>query len=320
MIWFAFACAAILPVALDGLLTKADVDAPGSTARSRSPHSRGWPSRSSRSSRTPHRGTSRTGTSSKSPRSARRRATRRHESGPRTGRPTGSLADPRAPREDRLRRPLRTRRQRALDEIVRYGTRAPGWQSEPDAYAVVVVDDALTSRRSAGAGPDVAYRDQSSRLSGAPSSAEGQRRASMARQSPRVAPGRRTGRTGRAGARHARLPNSPPRVLTVGACSDSDRAAPDLAGARTVLEIGCGQGAIGAMLAREYDYRGIEPDPQSFDAAQSLLSGRITQATDPYATGQFDVVAPSRSSNTSKTTSPPSSGGVNLSPPTAASS
>ena len=61
------------------------------------------------------------------------------------------------------------------------------------------------------------------------------------------------------------------------------------AGARTVLEIGCGRGAMGAMLAREYDYRGIEPDPQSFDAAQSLLSGRITQATDPYATGQFDV-------------------------------
>ena len=28
MIWFALACAAILPVALDGLLTKADVDAP----------------------------------------------------------------------------------------------------------------------------------------------------------------------------------------------------------------------------------------------------------------------------------------------------
>ena len=113
----------------------------------------------------------------------------------------------------------------------------------------------------------------------------------MARQSPRVAPSRRTGRTGRAGGAPRALANYCPRVLTVGGWLRYPivrRLIP--AGARTVLEIGRGRGAMGAMLAREYDYRGIEPDPQSFDAAQSLLSGRITQATDPYATGQFDVV------------------------------
>ncbi len=60
--------------------------------------------------------------------------------------------------------------------------------------------------------------------------------------------------------------------------------------AHTVLEIGCGRGAMGVMLSRDYEYRGLEPDPQSFHAAHFLLDGRVTQAADSDATGQFDVV------------------------------
>ena len=77
VIWFALARAAILPVALDGVLTKADVDAPqGQPRRSRSRRSRGG----RRDRRVPRalrrRGTSPTGPSSRSRPSARRRATR----------------------------------------------------------------------------------------------------------------------------------------------------------------------------------------------------------------------------------------------------
>jgi SAM-dependent methyltransferase len=39
----------------------------------------------------------------------------------------------------------------------------------------------------------------------------------------------------------------------------------------TVLEIGCGQGAMGARLARRADYLGIEPDPDSFAVARSRV-------------------------------------------------
>ncbi len=70
VIWFALAAAAILPLALDGVLTKADVDAPRSTASSRSRRSRASPSQCSRSSHAPRRGSSRSGRSSASRRCA----------------------------------------------------------------------------------------------------------------------------------------------------------------------------------------------------------------------------------------------------------
>lgn len=44
------------------------------------------------------------------------------------------------------------------------------------------------------------------------------------------------------------------------------------AGARTILEIGCGQGAMGARLALDHDYLGVEPDGTSFATAQSRLT------------------------------------------------
>jgi len=41
---------------------------------------------------------------------------------------------------------------------------------------------------------------------------------------------------------------------------------------RTVLEIGCGQGAVAARLANTYDYLGAEPDDTSFAVAQRRLA------------------------------------------------
>jgi SAM-dependent methyltransferase len=40
-------------------------------------------------------------------------------------------------------------------------------------------------------------------------------------------------------------------------------------GVRSILEIGAGQGAVGVMLARHYEYTGLEPDPTSFATACS---------------------------------------------------
>jgi SAM-dependent methyltransferase len=39
----------------------------------------------------------------------------------------------------------------------------------------------------------------------------------------------------------------------------------------TVLEIGCGQGGLGARLAARFDYLGIEPDPDSYAVAAERL-------------------------------------------------
>ena len=43
------------------------------------------------------------------------------------------------------------------------------------------------------------------------------------------------------------------------------------AGVRDVLEIGCGQGALGARLAQHYDYLGLEPDQASCAVAQRRI-------------------------------------------------
>jgi SAM-dependent methyltransferase len=40
---------------------------------------------------------------------------------------------------------------------------------------------------------------------------------------------------------------------------------------RTVLEIGCGQGSMGARLARRADYLAVEPDPASYEVARARI-------------------------------------------------
>jgi SAM-dependent methyltransferase len=50
----------------------------------------------------------------------------------------------------------------------------------------------------------------------------------------------------------------------------------------TVLEIGAGQGAVGARLARRYLYTGVEPDPGSAKVARARIEaagGRFKEAT-----------------------------------------
>jgi SAM-dependent methyltransferase len=45
----------------------------------------------------------------------------------------------------------------------------------------------------------------------------------------------------------------------------------DLIAPASVLEVGCGMGAMGYRLASRFDYRGYEPDPTSFRAAATRL-------------------------------------------------
>jgi tRNA G46 methylase TrmB len=42
------------------------------------------------------------------------------------------------------------------------------------------------------------------------------------------------------------------------------------AGVRDVLEVGCGRGAFGARIARQYNYLGLEPDGGSCSVAASV--------------------------------------------------
>jgi len=46
----------------------------------------------------------------------------------------------------------------------------------------------------------------------------------------------------------------------------------DLEGVGSVLEIGAGEGALGARLARRYEYVGLEPDQRSFAKAEQRLA------------------------------------------------
>ena len=161
VIWFALACAAILPVALDGLLTRADVDAPkvnrvislaalaglavalvAFVARPSSWYVSEWPE-------------------------ARVAAVRQETRDPSTRLyATDGTADWLLWRIPDLRGRIaydvrfELYDEHALDEIVRYGTLAPGWQSLVDGYRVVVVDDAkhLQAFR-AERGSTVAYLD-----------------------------------------------------------------------------------------------------------------------------------------------------------------
>lgn len=64
--------------------------------------------------------------------------------------------------------------------------------------------------------------------------------------------------------------------------------------ASRVLDIGAGTGAIGAMLARRFEYVGIEPDAISFRAAQAAVGGLGTVLNCGYeeltAAEDFDLV------------------------------
>ncbi|HWG22570.1 class I SAM-dependent methyltransferase [Actinospica sp.] len=54
-------------------------------------------------------------------------------------------------------------------------------------------------------------------------------------------------------------------------------------GVTDVLEIGCGQGALGARLSARYHYVGLEPDPESFAVAEGrfarLENGQVRNAS-----------------------------------------
>jgi SAM-dependent methyltransferase len=67
------------------------------------------------------------------------------------------------------------------------------------------------------------------------------------------------------------------------------------AGARDVLEIGCGRGSFGARLALRYEYLGIEPDGDSFAVASARLDavgrGQVRPSEWSELEGQhFDLV------------------------------
>jgi glycosyltransferase involved in cell wall biosynthesis/SAM-dependent methyltransferase len=68
-----------------------------------------------------------------------------------------------------------------------------------------------------------------------------------------------------------------------------------LDGVTDVLEIGCGQGAFGARLARRYRYLGVEPDKTSWAVAQrrvsAVSSGEVRNvAVETLGTERFDLV------------------------------
>jgi SAM-dependent methyltransferase len=61
-----------------------------------------------------------------------------------------------------------------------------------------------------------------------------------------------------------------------------------------VLEVGCGQGAMGARLAQRYRYVGVEPDPRSYDVARRRLvrlgRGEVRHGDVSTLEGRFDLV------------------------------
>jgi SAM-dependent methyltransferase len=62
---------------------------------------------------------------------------------------------------------------------------------------------------------------------------------------------------------------------------------------RSILEIGCGQGAVGVRLAAQADYVGVEPDEQSFAVARErIAAGKVIMGdhTCVPAGSLYDVV------------------------------
>src|ERR1700761_382808 len=67
------------------------------------------------------------------------------------------------------------------------------------------------------------------------------------------------------------------------------------AGVHDVLEVGCGQGALGVRLAEQANYVGLEPDEQSFAVARDRLAaaghGQVRNVTvRELGDEQFDLV------------------------------
>lgn len=67
-------------------------------------------------------------------------------------------------------------------------------------------------------------------------------------------------------------------------------------GAHSLLEVGCGQGALAMYLASRYDYTGYEPDRDSFAVAERRLAklgdGRVINAALPRDPQRaYDIVA-----------------------------
>jgi SAM-dependent methyltransferase len=59
----------------------------------------------------------------------------------------------------------------------------------------------------------------------------------------------------------------------------------------SILEIGCGRGALGSILAREYRYVGLEPDKESFRFARSMVDSVLPLRADEYDPSEpFDLV------------------------------
>jgi SAM-dependent methyltransferase len=59
----------------------------------------------------------------------------------------------------------------------------------------------------------------------------------------------------------------------------------------SVLEIGAGKGGLGALLARDFDYLGLEPDAESYAFAHRQLGDRVLPIREEdFAQRQFDAV------------------------------
>jgi SAM-dependent methyltransferase len=93
------------------------------------------------------------------------------------------------------------------------------------------------------------------------------------------------------------VPEAPLPPLTLNGWLRYDVVARALAGlgdVRTVLEVGAGQGAVGARLAARYRYLGVEPDRSSFERARPRVESRggriLASDLSALQEGGFDVV------------------------------
>ncbi len=81
-------------------------------------------------------------------------------------------------------------------------------------------------------------------------------------------------------------PPAPPLSLRAWLRYDAITRALATTSPSTVLEVGCGQGALGARIARQHDYLGVEPDPTSYAVAERRITaagGRVVNGTDADA-------------------------------------
>jgi SAM-dependent methyltransferase len=60
---------------------------------------------------------------------------------------------------------------------------------------------------------------------------------------------------------------------------------------KDVLEVGCGQGAVGARLAQHYNYLGVEPDASSYDVARQRVAAMGSGEVRNISVGELDADA-----------------------------